>query len=106
MAPPDTFRIRQTIRNGAYRLTLHAEQEREADAITVQEIEDAFGAENVELLEEYADDPRGHSVLYLGFTRDGQPIHAVLGLSEPDTVVFITVYRPRPDLWYEWRKRL
>lgn len=99
-------RISETVRRGAYRLTVHAESQREADAIFAREIGEAFGSESIELLEEYPDDPRGLSALFLGFTRARSPLHAVIGLSSPDVVVFITLYRPDPGLWYDWRRRV
>ena len=106
MAVPLVQRVRDGIRTQAYRLTDHAEGERDADAISVREIEEAFGSGELELIEQYADDPRGASALFLGFTVEGKPLHAVLGLSSPDVVVFITVYRPREELWYDWRRRV
>jgi hypothetical protein len=48
-----------------YRLTSHAEREREADPITVQEIEEAVLSEVCDLLEDYPTDPRGHSCFIL-----------------------------------------
>jgi hypothetical protein len=89
-----------------YPLTSHAEREREADTITIVELEEAFGSDAVELLELYSDDPRGPSGLFLGFTNHQRPIHAVIGLSDPGVIVFITLYRPDPVLWYDWRRRV
>ena len=98
--------VRLALRNGAYRLTQHAEREREVDAISMREIEEALGSEALELLEDYPDDPRGSSGLFLGFTTDGNPLHAVVGLSSPDHVVLVTIYRPRAALWYDWPRRV
>ena len=94
------------VRAGGYRLTLHAEREREDDAISIAENEYALGSDHLELLENCQDDPRGASGLFLGFTAGGQPIHAVVGMSNPDLVVIITVYGPDPELWYDWRGRI
>ena len=58
--------------------------------MTVSEIEEALGFGEVELLEEYAEDSRGLSALFLGFSGDGLPLHAVIGLSHPDLAVVIT----------------
>ena len=99
-------RIVQAVRDRAYRLTDHAEYEREADAISVVELEQAFGSEILELLENYPEDPRGSSALLLGFTSEGNPLHAVVSVSSPDIVVFITLYRPDPTLWHNWRRRV
>lgn len=98
-------RVRRAVREGAYRLTEHAEREREADAILMSEVEEAFGSDETELLEDYPDDPRGPSALCLGFTRERDPLHAVIGLSLPEVIVFVTLYRPDAHLWYDWRRR-
>lgn len=52
-----------------YRLTLHAEFERDADQITVEEIEEALFSPEAKIIEDYPNDPRGHSCLVLGFTK-------------------------------------
>ena len=98
-------RVRLAFQTGAYRFTDHAEREREADAVSIHEVEQAFQSASVELLEEYPDDPRGASALFLGFTDDARPVHAVVGLSSPELVVVITIYRPQSALWYDWRRR-
>ena len=97
--------IKQKVRTKSYRLTSHAEREREADQITVREIEEALLSERCEVIENYPDDPRGASCLVLGFTGEGLPLHLVCGVSLPDVMVIITVYRPHPDKWFDWRIR-
>ena len=97
--------IQTKIRARRYRLTDHAEREREADQITIREIEEALLSSRCELIENYPDDPRGASCLLLGFTDLGRPIHAVCGLTLSDVIVMITVYRPDPDQWIDWRER-
>ncbi len=97
--------IRTCISSKKYRLTLHAEIEREADKIFISEIEDAFSSENCSIIEDYPEDKRGHSCLVLGFTKEGhKPIHMVCAIHE-DISVIITVYRPDPDLWIDWKIR-
>ena len=98
MASPSIEWMKEAVRAGRYRLTLHAEAEREGDTIAVTEIEEAFGSESPELLEEYPHDPRGPSVLLLGFTRAGNPLHAVVATSVAYIAVFVTLYRPDPSL--------
>ena len=105
MQPNHVRRVRRAFETGTYRLTHHAETEREDDAITIEELEDALCSPDLELLEDYPEDPRGTSALFLGFTQTGAPIHAVLGLTRPEVVV-VTVYRPDPMLWYNWRRRI
>lgn len=88
-----------------YRLTSHAEKEREADQITRQEIEEALLSEDCELLEDYPTDPRGHSCLILGFTEASLPIHIVCGYLSEEEFIIITIYRPDPEQWIDWRTR-
>ena len=97
--------IAHAIRGGSYRFTAHAEHEREVDSIYVSEIEKAFGLARPEILEDYPEDPRGHSVLALGFTRAGKPLHAVIGISNSGIAILVTIYRPNPRSWDNWRRR-
>jgi hypothetical protein len=92
------------VRRRRYRLSLHAERERDADCIEVSELEEALLSEHLELIEDYPEDPRGHSRLLLGFTRTATPIHAVCSEHEA-VLVIITVYRPDPKLWQDYRVR-
>ena len=84
-------------------MTLHAENERDRDRILVREIEEALRGRNMEIIEDYPADPRGPSFLLLGFTEMEMPIHAVCALTE--VLVIITLYRPDPSRWVEWRRR-
>ena len=97
-------RIKDCISSKKYRITFHAEIEREADQIFISEIEEAFSSDNCMIIEDYPKDKRGHSSLVLGFTRDGLPIHMVCSIHE-DILVIITVYRPDPELWIDWKIR-
>lgn len=96
--------LRTCISAKKYRLTFHAEVEREADKIFISEIEEAFSSDKCEIIEDYPEDKRGHSLLVLGFTKDGFPIHMVCAIHE-DVLVIITLYRPDPELWVDWRIR-
>jgi hypothetical protein len=57
-------RLRVLIKAGRYRVTLHAEQERDSDQVLTSEIEEAFTDQESVILEDYQDDPRGHSSQY------------------------------------------
>ncbi|MBI4609834.1 MAG: DUF4258 domain-containing protein [Candidatus Rokubacteria bacterium] len=71
--------------------------------LAVREIEEALCSSNAEIIEDYPSDPRGRSFLLLGFTEAGAPIHLVCGLAEE--LVIITLYRPDPRRWINWRRR-
>lgn len=96
--------IKTSISAKRYRLTFHAEVEREADKIFISEIEEAFSSDSCMIIEDYPEDKRGHSLLVLGFTKEGLPIHMVCALHE-DILVIITLYRPDPELWIDWLTR-
>jgi hypothetical protein len=97
--------LQTKVREKKYRLTSHAEKERESDHVTMREIEEAVLSERCEVIEDYPTDPRGSSCLMLGFTKAPLPIHMVCGhLHEPEFLV-ITIYRPDPVQWIEWRTR-
>jgi len=98
-------RMQESIRAGRYRLSSHAESEREAEGILTREIEEALLSPECAVVEDYPDDPRGHSALVLGFNSKGQPLHVLLGFGQAGIIVVITVYRPDPSEWIDWRVR-
>jgi len=51
-----------------------------------------------EVIEDYPDDPRGHSCLILGYGSDRRPIHAVCA-PKVEYLAIITAYLPSPDAW-------
>ena len=95
----------ELFKKGNYRLTIHAEQERERDEITLKEIEECFGSGTMELIEDYPEDPRGHSFLLLGFTSRREAVHFVCAVHEEE-LVMITLYKPDPAKWKNWRERI
>jgi hypothetical protein len=97
-------KVKELIREGTFRLTLHAEIERDADQISMIELEEALLYNHSEIIEDYTEDPRGHSFLILGVTKKQQAIHALCSIHE-ETLIVITIYRPDPDLWIDWKKR-
>ena len=85
--------IKQQVANGDYYFSMHGDQERQRDNLTILEIEEALIRGIV--LEEYEDTGRGTSCLVVGFTDKGKPIHIVCG-HRGDKLVIITVYIPEP----------
>jgi len=96
--------IPKLIKGKKYRLTFHAEIERDNDQITIREIEESLSSSLIEIIEDYPNDPRGHSSLVLSFTKDTKPIHCVCAITQ-GIVLLITIYRPDPEQWINWRKR-
>ena len=96
----DIARVKALVRQRRYKTSHHAEVEREVEAITIDDIKTAIL--NGELLEDYANDPRGHSCLMVGTVEDGRPLHIVLTiLAEIEEVLIITVYVPIPPKWID-----
>jgi len=60
---------------------------------------------NSEILEEYAEDPRGPSFLLVGHSADGRPFHAVCAFDPNVILVIITVYQPELPAWLDERTR-
>jgi hypothetical protein len=65
--------IRVEITNQSYEISLHADDERIAEGLTIIQLE--FALSNCQILEQYPDDPRGESCLGLGFTPERNPVH-------------------------------
>ena len=94
--------IKQCVVNGDFELSLHADEERLAEGLTVTDIESVL--HSGELLEDYPDDPRGHSCLILGDAQK-QPVHIVCGMTKQKRLLIITVYLPSPPKWKDERTR-
>ncbi len=51
-----------------------------------------------EIIEDYAEDSRGHSCLMLGFGDEGRPLHIVCAPKD-EYLAIITAYIPSEDEW-------
>lgn len=94
--------IREKIRAQEYEISYHAEKERYAEDISMEDIETAIS--NGDIIEDYPDDPRGPSCLILGHSQD-RPIHIVCGYTSIKWIRIITVYLPKPPKWVDERTR-
>ena len=95
--------IQQAVRRGEHGFTLHATSQTTSEGIPLSEVEAAICSLTAELIEDYPEDPRGPSCLLLGYASIGDPPHVVC--SHPPNVAIITVYRPDPDRWADYRLR-
>ena len=89
--------IRIEIEKQSYEISLHADDERIAEGLTVLQVESALSG--CKIIEYYPDDPRGKSCLALGFTPEGTPIHVVCGKNIARHLVLVTVYIPTMPKW-------
>ena len=96
--------IIEAIRANRVRITDHAYEEAQADNLSFDEI--FFSVFQGEIIEEYPEDKPYPSCLIYGDTFLGEPVHSVWAYNEANRwAVLITVYRPDPKRWINWRKR-
>jgi hypothetical protein len=97
-------RLIEAIRRRRLRITDHADEEATADQVTLDDVYDSVI--RGEIIEDYPTDAPYPSCLLLGFMRDGEPLHSVWAYNEEaESAVLITVYRPDPARWIDWRWR-
>lgn len=92
------------IRHNRIRITDHADEEAEADHLSFDGI--FYSVLLGEIIEEYPEDRPYPSCLIYGDTFDGEPVHSVWAYNQENRwAVLITIYRPDPDRWINWRTR-
>ncbi len=89
--------ISTEIKKQSYEISIHADDERIADVITIFQLE--FALSNCKIIEQYPDDPRGESCLVIGFTPEKLPVHVVCGKNPSGHLILITVYIPTMPKW-------
>lgn len=100
----DITYIIEATRANRVRITDHADEEAEADQLKFDEI--YFSVLNGEIIEDYPTDKPYPSCLIYGQTFSGNPIHTVWAYNaQTQWAVLITVYRPDPKRWINWRER-
>lgn len=96
--------ITEAIRRRSVRVTLHADEETQADNLTTEEV--FSSALHGEIIEDYPTDRPFPSCLIYGRNVKGEPIHSVWAYNgQSRWAVLVTVYRPDPNLWIEYRER-
>lgn len=96
--------IIEAIRANRVRITDHADDEAEGDQLSFDEV--YFSVLHGEIIEDYTSDKPYPSCLIYGQTFSGDPVHSVWAYNEHNQwAVLITVYRPAPSLWINWRER-
>ena len=94
----------EAIRAGKVRITDHADEEAEDDDLTFDEV--YFSVLRGEVIEDYPTDKPYPSCLVYGRTFAGDPVHSVWAYNALNGwAVLITVYRPDPKRWIDWRVR-
>ena len=96
--------IINAMRNQRIRITDHADEEAQADRLSFDEV--FVSVFQGEVIEEYPDDKPCPSCLICGDTFSGDPVHSVWAYNQENQwAVLITVYRPDPRRWIDWRTR-
>lgn len=100
----DLERLKLAVLSDNFRITLHALKEKDADNISLDDIKKSLYFS--EIIEEYPKSRPLPSCLVLGFTSEGDPIHTVWAYDEGSGIaIMITVYRPNPEKWVEYKRR-
>ncbi len=96
--------IVESIKKRKVRITDHADEEACNDRLSFDEI---FSSVLVgEIIEQYPDDEPYPSCLIYGKNIRDEPIHSVWAYNrETESAALVTVYRPDPERWVDWRIR-
>ena len=88
-----------------FRITDHADEEAANDRLALDDI--VHSAANGEIIESYPDDKPYPSCLVSGQSAEGAAIHSVWAYNRTSRwAVLVTVYRPDPRRWKNWRTRI
>ena len=93
------------IRKNQVRITDHADEEAVDDKLMFDEI--YYSVMQGEIIEDYPSDKPFPSCLIMGKNFTGDVIHSVWAYnSKNQWAVLITVYRPDPTRWIDWKVRV
>ena len=96
--------IIEAIQAKQVKITDHADEEAAEDDLKYGEICDSVL--RGEIIRDYPDDKPYPSCLVFGMNLKGDPVHSVWAYNrESGWAVLITVYRPDPSTWINWRER-
>ena len=96
--------ILDAIQSGQIRITDHADEEAHNDMVSYDEIFSSVLTGTI--IEDYSDDKPYPSCLVAGIIFGGKPIHSVWAYNEETKwAVLITVYRPDPTRWTNFKRR-
>ncbi len=87
---------------GRYRYSVHALEQMLEKGIRVNDVENALGRDDPELIEDYPFHVHGPCCLILGWADLARPLHAVVGYPAYSVV---TVYEPDSARWVDYRQR-
>jgi hypothetical protein len=91
--------VRALIRAGDIRISEHGYDELAEDGLTAREL--LGGIDEMVVIEEYPNYPKGPCVLVLQKDQTDAPVHVVWGIPKgyDKPAVLVTAYRPNPVRW-------
>ena len=96
--------LRRSVDAGQLRITDHADEEMAADRFVLTDVLESLRAG--EIIEHYPSDHPLPSCLVYGQTTNGDHVHSVWAYNDVTTLaILVTVYRPDPERWIDWRVR-
>ena len=96
--------IIKSIKTKRIRITEHADEEAQNDELSFEEV--FTSVLEGEIIEQYPDEKPYPSCLIYGKNLKNEPIHSVWAYNtETKASVLITVYRPDPSRWKNWKIR-
>ena len=96
--------IINSVQSNRVNITHHARVEAKNDLLLLDDI--FFATCSGGIIEDYPTDKPYPSCLIYGKSSNGDPIHCVWAYdSETQISILITVYRPDPKLWIDWKER-
>ena len=100
----DIYDLIEAIQEEQVRITDHADEEAVEDDLTFDEI--YFSILFGEIIEQYPNNNPYPRYLVYGQTFNGDSVHSVWEYNkETKWAVIVTVYRPDPTKWINWRQR-
>ncbi len=95
--------IRRKIAAGAFEFSQHAVDQSILRRISVAELRETIAVG--EIIEDYPNDKYGPSCLIFGFTAQGRPLHVQCSYSTRPLIKVVTLYKPDPALWIDFKRR-
>ena len=95
--------IQKKIAAEQFEFSKHAVDQSIIRRISVQELREAIASG--EIIEDYPEDKYGPSCLIYGRTRADRPLHVQCSYPSRTRVKIITVYKPDPARWIDFKQR-
>lgn len=95
--------IQSKVQQGQFEFSKHAVDQSILRRISVKEMREAIASSQV--IEDYPDDKYGPSCLVFGLTETNRPLHIQCSHPSRPLIKIITLYKPGPDEWVDFKVR-